>query len=263
MHPGNIFVSYKKPHDPQYICIDFGIVGTLDEKDQRYLAGNLLAFFNRDYRKVAQLHIESGWIARDTRVQDFESAIRMVCEPIFGKPLKDISFGMVIMQLFQVARRFKMEVQPKLILLQKTLLAIEGLGRQLYPQLDLWATAKPFLENWLREQLGPKSLLKNMKENLPFLVEQLPHMPRLLNDVLVLNKELQLSELENSRKKKKKQSIKSSWYKGLGIGIFTIMLGLSALIYLDLLPPDKIITITMGAALAGGFIAFLNNKKVE
>jgi ubiquinone biosynthesis protein len=129
--------------------------------------------------------------------------------------------------------------------------------------LDLWATAKPFLENWLREQLGPKSLLKNMKENLPFLVVQLPHMPRLLNDVLVLNKELQLSELENSRKKKKKQSIKSSWYKGLGIGIFTIMLGLSALIYLDLLPPDKIITITMGAALAGGFIAFLNNKKVE
>ncbi|AHE68365.1 2-polyprenylphenol 6-hydroxylase [Legionella oakridgensis ATCC 33761 = DSM 21215] len=219
MHPGNIFVSFVNPDDPQYICIDFGIIGTLNDNDKRYLAENLLAFFNRDYRRVAQLHVESGWVARNTRVHEFESAIRMVCEPIFEKPLKDISFALVVLQLFQVARRFQMEVQPQLVLLQKTLLAIEGLGRQLYPELDLWLTAKPFLEKWLREQVGPKALLKNLRENLPFFVEQLPHMPRLLNDVLLLSKEQKLSYAEALMSKESEARARFNWNKRLG-GVF-------------------------------------------
>lgn len=189
MHPGNIFVSYQNPKDPQYICVDFGIIGTLTDNDKRYLAENLVAFFNRDYKRVAELHVESGWVARDTPVAEFESSIRTVCEPIFEKPLKDISFGQVVFRLFQVARRFHMEVQPQLILLQKTLLAIEGLGRQLYPELDLWATAKPFLEKWVREQMGPKAFIKRLKQNLPFFTEQLPHMPKLIFDILEMKKE--------------------------------------------------------------------------
>jgi ubiquinone biosynthesis protein len=188
MHPGNIFVSPKHLENPQYICVDFGIMGALSESDKRYLAENLLAFFNRDYRRVAQLHIESGWVQRDTRIDAFESAIRTVCEPIFEKPLKDISFAFLMLRLFQVARRFHMQVQPELILLQKTLLAVEGLGRQLYPDLDLWCTAKPFLEKWVREQMGPRALFKHLRDNLPFLIEELPHMPKLINDLLVLNK---------------------------------------------------------------------------
>lgn len=195
MHPGNIFVSYENPQDPQYICVDFGIVGTLNENDKRYLAENLYAFFNRDYHRVAELHVESGWVARNTRVEDFESAIRTVCEPIFEKPLKDISFAQVVLKLFQVARRFQMEVQPQLILLQKTLLAIEGLGRQLYPDLDLWSTAKPFLQNWIKEQIGPKAFLKRFQENIPFISEQLPYMPRLIHDVLQLTKDQKIAHL--------------------------------------------------------------------
>jgi ubiquinone biosynthesis protein len=196
MHPGNIFVSPTHLEKPQYLCIDFGIMGTLDDNDKRYLAENLLAFFNRDYRRVAHLHIESGWVARNTRVGDFESSIRTVCEPIFERPLKDISFALVILRLFQVARRFHMEVQPQLILLQKTLLAVEGLGRQLDPDLDLWLTAKPFLEQWIQKQIGPRAFFKHVRDNLPFLIEELPHMPRLLNDILVLSKESQLRTRE-------------------------------------------------------------------
>lgn len=261
MHPGNIFVSYKNPDNPQYICIDFGIIGTLDDNDKHYLAGNLIAFFNRDYRRVAQLHVESGWVGSDTRVADFESAIRMVCEPIFEKPLKDISFALVILQLFQVARRFNMEVQPQLVLLQKTLLAIEGLGRQLYPELDLWATAKPFLENWLRKQLGPKTFYNNVKENLPFIIDHLPHMPRLLNDVLTLNKTILSNELEKKSRQVNSPSAKAVWYTGLGMGILTAMLALSAVSYLDMLPADNIIPGALVAALAGGFIAFYHRNK--
>lgn len=189
MHPGNIFVSREHPESPKYLCVDFGIVGTLNEKDKYYLAENLLAFFNRDYQRVADLHIASGWVAKDTRAEDFASAIRTVCEPIFEKPLKDISFAQLMMRLFQVARRFHMEVQPQLVLLQKTLLAVEGLGRQIYPDLDLWHTGKPFLEKWVKEQVGVKALIKHCKANIPFIVEQLPYMPRLLNDVLMLKKE--------------------------------------------------------------------------
>ncbi len=184
MHPGNIFVSYEHPENPKYIGIDCGIVGTLNREDKRYLAENFVAFFNRDYRKVAQLHVDSGWVPIETSVEEFESAIRTVCEPIFAKPLAEISFGQVLLNLFNTARRFNMQVQPQLVLLQKTLLYIEGLGRQLYPQLDLWKTAKPFLEDWLKQQIGPQALWQQLKANLPFLAEKLPEMPGLVHSYL-------------------------------------------------------------------------------
>jgi len=175
MHPGNIFVT----PEGGYIAVDFGIMGTLNPVDQRYLAENFLAFFKRDYRRVAILHVESGWVPSGTRVDQFEAAIRTVCEPIFERPLKEISFGTLLLRLFQTARRFNMEVQPQLVLLQKTLLSIEGLGRQLYPDLDLWKTAKPFLEGWMSEQVGPKALLRSLREQAPLWVEQLPELPGL------------------------------------------------------------------------------------
>lgn len=184
MHPGNIFVSRENPEDPQYLGIDFGIVGTLNREDKRYLAENFLAFFNRDYRKVAELHVDSGWVPSHINVEEFESAIRTVCEPIFNKPLADISFGHVLVNLFNTARRFEMEVQPQLVLLQKTLLYVEGLGRTLYPQLDLWQTAKPFLERWMQEQLGWRAVVRAVKENAPYWAEKLPEMPTLLYDYL-------------------------------------------------------------------------------
>jgi ubiquinone biosynthesis protein len=180
MHPGNIFVDISRPGDPRYIAVDCGIVGTLSPQDQSYLARNLMAFFRRDYRQVAELHISSGWIPRTTRVNEFESAIRSVCEPIFARPLKDISFGQFLVRLFQTARRFDMEVQPQLVLLQKTLLNIEGLGRQLYPDLDLWATAMPFLEKWLKDRITPPGLLKVIQRQLPQWLEQTPEMPDLI-----------------------------------------------------------------------------------
>ncbi|GLZ86069.1 putative protein kinase UbiB [Metapseudomonas resinovorans] len=180
MHPGNIFVATRQPWNPQYIAIDCGIIGSLTPEDQDYLARNLIAFFKRDYRRVAQLHIDSGWVPAETKVNDFEAAIRTVCEPIFEKPLKDISFGQLLLRLFQTARRFNMEVQPQLVLLQKTLLNIEGLGRQLYPDLDLWATAQPFLERWMRERVSPRSLLNNLQSQ----VEQVPHLAGMTRDLL-------------------------------------------------------------------------------
>ena len=184
MHPGNVFVAYEHPHDPQWIGIDCGIVGTLNRQDKRYLAENFLAFFNRDYRKVAELHVKSGWVPPETKVEEFESALRTVLEPIFAKPLAEISFGHVLLNLFNTARRFNMQVQPQLVLLQKTLLYIEGLGRQLYPQLDLWQTAKPFLEHWMRQQIGPQAAWRAIKEKAPFWAEKLPDMPDLIYDTL-------------------------------------------------------------------------------
>lgn len=184
MHPGNIFVSRERPDEPQYIAVDFGIIGSLSAEDQSYLARNILAFFQRDYRQVAQLHIDSGWVPRDTNVHAFETAIRSVCEPIFEKPLKEISFGMVLLGLFQTARRFNMEVQPQLVLLQKTLLNIEGLGRQLYPDLDLWTTAKPFLENWMKERLSLKAVTNSIRQQGPEWLEKLPLMPQMVFDAL-------------------------------------------------------------------------------
>ena len=178
MHPGNIFVSTHTPWDPQYIAIDCGIIGSLTPEDQDYLARNLLAFFKRDYRKVAQLHIDSGWVPSDTRVNELEAAIRTVCEPIFERPLKEISFAHLLLNLFQTARRFNMEVQPQLVLLQKTLLNIEGLGRQLYPDLDLWNTAQPYLERWMRERYKPKYVLANLQQQF----EKLPHLANMARD---------------------------------------------------------------------------------
>jgi ubiquinone biosynthesis protein len=180
MHPGNIFVS----PDGRYMAVDFGIMGTLNPVDQRYLAENFLAFFRRDYRRVAELHVESEWVPSGTRVDEFESAIRTVCEPIFEKPLKEISFGNVLLRLFQTARRFDMEIQPQLVLLQKTLLNIEGLGRQLNPDLDLWKTAKPFLERSMNEQLGSRALLRKLSQNVPAWSEVMPDLPMLTHAFL-------------------------------------------------------------------------------
>ena len=212
MHPGNIFVS----PEGQYIAIDFGIMGTLTTEDQRYLAENLLAFFNRDYRRVAELHVESEWVPRSTRIDEFEAAIRTVSEPIFEKPLAEISFGHFLLRLFQVARRFDMEVQPQLVLLQKTLLNIEGLGRQLYPELDLWTTAKPFMEKWIKEQVGPKAFARRVKQNLPIMSETLPDLPLLVHKVfkdaaegnLEINwKSEELNQLRNDVKRNHRQTL--------------------------------------------------------
>jgi len=184
MHPGNIFVDVSEPLEPSYIAVDFGIMGSLTPDDQRYLAENFLAFFNRDYFRVAELHVKSGWVPPDTRVDEFESAIRSVCEPIFERPLKDISFANLLLRLFQTARRFNMEVQPQLVLLQKTLFNIEGLGRQLYPELDLWQTAKPFLETWVRDRVGVKATLNELHKQAPRWGEILPSLPSVAYEVL-------------------------------------------------------------------------------
>jgi ubiquinone biosynthesis protein len=184
MHPGNIQVSLDAATFGRYISLDFGIVGTLTEFDKEYLAQNFTAFFQRDYKRVAQLHIESGWVPADTRVDELEAAIRAVCEPYFDRPLKEISLGMVLMRLFQTSRRFHVEIQPQLVLLQKTLLNIEGLGRQLDPDLDLWSTAKPFLEKWMMEQVGPERLWQQIKAEAPQYAKLLPALPRLLHDAL-------------------------------------------------------------------------------
>ncbi len=180
MHPGNIFVDVTEPESPRYIAVDCAIIGSLTADDQNYLARNLVAFFNRDYKQVARLHLESGWVPEGTRVDEFEAVIREVCEPIFEKPLKDISFGHFLVTLFRTARRFNMEVQPQLVLLQKTLLNIEGLGRQLYPDLDLWHTAKPFMEEWMQERVGPTALLREFGNHAPEIMEQLPRLPELI-----------------------------------------------------------------------------------
>ncbi len=197
MHPGNIFVD---PESGRYIAVDFGIVGSLTTEDQRYLAENLLAFFNRDYHRVAELHIESEWVPKETRVDEFEAAIRSVCEPIFNKPLAEISFGHFLINLFKTARRFNMEVQPQLVLLQKTLLYIEGLGRQLYPELDLWQTAKPYMEKWMRDQVGPRGFLRKLQRNLPLISEHAADMPLLIQRAVVdfsaSRKELQRQALQ-------------------------------------------------------------------
>lgn len=208
MHPGNIFVSRDTPEHPQYIAVDFGIVGSLTDEDQRYIGENLLAFFQRDYRRVAQLHIDSGWVPRDTRVSELEAGVRAVCEPIFEKPLSEISFGDVLLQLFHVARRFEMEVQPQLVLLQKTLLNIEGLGRQLYPDLDLWATGKPFLQRWVVKRNNPQTIVKRFVEQAPAILKAMPDMPLLIHEfVQSQNKlaEIQLSDVSRHGMGKHKQ----------------------------------------------------------
>jgi ubiquinone biosynthesis protein len=184
MHPGNIFVDATDPADPTYIGVDCAIIGSLSEADQYYLGRNLLGIFRRDYREVAQLHVECGWVGPHTRVQDFESAMRAVCEPIFERPISQISFGQLLVYLFQTAARFDMEVQPSLVLLQKTLLNIEGLGRQLYPDLNLWETAQPFLEDWVQKRYSPQSMFKRLQRHAPSWLEQLPQLPDALLETL-------------------------------------------------------------------------------
>jgi ubiquinone biosynthesis protein len=185
MHPGNIFVDVQDPQNPVYIAIDCGIVGSLEENDQSYLARNLLAFFNQDYHQVARLHVESGWVNPKTKINELEAAVRAVCEPIFEKPLHEISFGQLLVRLFAIARRFEMEVQPQLVLLQKTLINIEGLGRQLCPELDLWHTGKPYMEQWMRDRYGVKSIVKTLKRQAPFWFEQAPSLPQLIQETLI------------------------------------------------------------------------------
>ena len=188
MHPGNIFVA----SDGQYVALDFGIMGTLTDVDKHYLARNFIAFFRRDYRRVAEIHVESGWAPPGTRISEFETAIRAVCEPIFDKPLKEISFGKVLLRLFQTSRRFNIEIQPQLVLLQKTLLNVEGLGRDLDPDLDLWSTAKPYLERWMSEQVGWRGLVRRIGEELPFWSELLPQIPRLMQQYLTHDRDAAL-----------------------------------------------------------------------
>ena len=250
MHPGNIFVS----DTGQYIAVDFGIMGSLNATDQRYLAENFLAFFNRDYRRVAQLHVDSGWVAPDTRVDEFEAAIRTVCEPIFDKPLSEISFGQVLLRLFQTARRFNMEVQPQLVLLQKTLLNIEGLGRQLYPDLDLWTTAKPFLERWMREQIGPKAFLRHLKENAPLWAERLPQLPNKIYDLLEQAKDGSLKmELQPEQMQQLQQEIRRANRRSFGAIVGgSLLVSAAVLTALDGYAPTMLGNLPLGSWLLGG-----------
>jgi ubiquinone biosynthesis protein len=212
MHPGNIFVDASDPADPTYIAVDCAIIGTLSDSDQYYLARNFLAIFHRDYHECAQLHVECGWVPPHTRVQDFESAMRAVCEPVFERPLSEISFGQLLIYLFSTARRFDMEVQPQLVLLQKTLLNIEGLGRQLYPQLNLWDTAQPFLEHWIQERYSPQSMLRRLQRHAPSWLEQLPALPDALlenlqhardADRMLANQKQRLEQLQQQQRRER------------------------------------------------------------
>ena len=222
MHPGNIFVSYENPDDPKYCAVDFGIMGSLSESDQKYLALNFQAFFQRDYKKVAELHVDSGWVGENTRVDEFENSIRSVCEPIFEKPLKEISFGNLLLRLFSVARQYEMTVQPQLVLLQKTLLNIEGLGRDLYPELDLWVTAKPFFEKWARENNSVSAFLRKISKNSPKLINELSELPDTLS---LFRKQLQDNEVRKEINNLKSE-IKDSKIKNaiLLIIIFSMVL---------------------------------------
>lgn len=225
MHPGNIFVATQDLENPKFIVVDFGIVGSLNTKDQRYLAENLLAFFKRDYQRVAELHIESGWLPPDTRTDQFESAVRAVCEPIFERPLKEISFGQLLFRLFQAARRFNINIQPQLILLQKTLMNIEGVGRRLYPELDIWKTAAPILEKWLKRQVGVKAFVKRVRQNFPYWSEKLPEIPGLIYEVLNETRERQALDRANHTSKDRNQKINMKRYSWFGLGFAFLMSG--------------------------------------
>lgn len=259
MHPGNIFVAFDNPRQPQYIAIDCAIIGSLTDADQEYLAKNLLAIFKRDYRRVAELHVECGWVPADTRVTEFESAMRRVCEPIFERPLKDISFADLLVQLFRTAGRFNMEVQPSLVLLQKTLLNVEGLGRQLYPDLDLWQTALPFLEDWNRKRLNPLTLLARIRAELPDWIEQVPQLPRQIinaigqaNQLQAINQTLrrQQEAAERTRRTRRRRT-------RLGGAAALLLAGVS------LLPPvvpalTGMPVLTLGLAALGVFLLSFN-----
>ena len=256
MHPGNLFVSFERPHDPQIIAVDFGIVGSLSDNDQRYLAANFLAFFNRDYRLVAQLHIDSGWIPKNTRIDELEQAMRAVCEPIFERPLKDISMAQLMMQLIEIGRRFEMELQPQLVMLQKTLFAIEGLGRHLYPDLDLWSTARPYLENWVKQQMGPRNALKRLHNQNPYWFEDILEVPVLMHRVLkhVDSEQRATDAAQYSNRKSRHPSHKMT--KGFVYGVGSTFL-LSAL--LTTLPVAKLSVGLAGLGLLAITLAWLRD----
>jgi ubiquinone biosynthesis protein len=222
MHPGNIMVSLDPETFGRLISLDFGIVGTLSELDKNYLVQNFLAFFNRDYHRVAALHIESGWVPPETKVEELEGAVRAVCEPYFDRPLKDISLGIVLMRLFQTSRRFKVEIQPQLTLLQKTLLNVEGLGRQLDPDLDLWQTVKPIMQTWMNQQVGFKGFWEKLKSEAPHWAQKLPTIPRLITTYLELEvhakKQNQLQEIINLLEKQKTFNFQTNIVSIFGIG---------------------------------------------
>jgi len=251
MHPGNIFVA----PDGRYISVDFGIMGTLTTADQRYLAENLLAFFHRDYRRVAELHVESGWVPAPTRIEEFEAAIRTVSEPIWEKPIAEISFGHFLLRLFQTARRFDMEIQPQLVLLQKTLLNIEGLGRMLYPELDLWTTAKPFMEKWVKQQVGPSAFVRQVKESLPQLSEELPQLPhlayRLLKDATDGKLEIRWKSDELAQIKKELQQGQQRARQSIGGGSLLISGVLLGSLGSNLLPVSMLPLLSGGLSLLG------------
>ncbi len=219
LHPGNIFVNATDPENPTYIAVDFGIVGSLNHNDQRYLAENMIAFFKRDYQRVAELHIACGWLPPDTRIDQFEGAIRGVSEPIFEQPLREISFGQLLLRLFQVARRFHINIQPQLVLLQKTLLSIEGLSRTLAPDLDVWSSASPQIEKWLKKQVGVKAFFKRIRDNLPLWSEQVPEIPSLVYEVLKETKQRQerlrfehMERRDHGKDKKRERLIKITYF---------------------------------------------------
>jgi ubiquinone biosynthesis protein len=217
MHPGNVQVAA----DGRYIALDFGIMGTLTDTDKNYLAQNFIAFFRRDYKRVAEVHIESGWAPKETRVDELESAIRAVCEPIFDKPLREVSFGRVLLRLFQTSRRFGIQVQPQLVLLQKTLLNVEGLGLQLDPELDLWKTAKPWLERWMSEQVGWRGFLKMLKAEAPHYATLLPQLPRLLHQRLHENPTAQIEAI--LRELVAQQEQRNQWFMLIAISLWAAL----------------------------------------
>lgn len=234
LHPGNIFVSVENPEDPRYIVVDCGNIGTLSSEDQHYVAANFLAFFRRDYRWVAELHIESGWVPKDIRVEEFEAAIRTLSEPIFGKPLKEISFAQILFGLFQAARTFHMNIQPQLILLQKTLFSVEGLGRELYPELDLWSTAKPYLEKWMRSRLHPKILFKTLSRESVLWTDKLARLPISLYKFLEEESRIRrsLEEEVRSLKNMNQNLQRLSQYQMVGVVMTFGVLGLLVLLML-------------------------------
>ena len=250
MHPGNIFVARENPDNPKYIAIDCAIIGSLSDDDQEYLAKNLLAIFKQDYRRVAELHVACGWVPKDTPISDFEAAMRSVCEPVFEKPLKDISFGQLLLQLFRTAGRFNMEVQPSLVLLQKTLLNIEGLGRQLYPELDLWQTAMPYLENWNSKRLNPFTLLSRIQENIPNWIEQIPELPELIIETAFQSKKLtdlnerliDQQQQNRERQRKRARRARSTGKVLLALALVSLLPGFSQ--YLSQMP---LVTLLLGA----------------
>jgi ubiquinone biosynthesis protein len=258
MHPGNVFVNVEDPQNPQYIALDCAIIGSLTEEDKNYLASNLMAFFERDYHQVARLHVDSGWVSPDTDMKEFETVIRSVCEPIFEKPISEISFGKLVLTLFQTARRFNMEVQPQLVLLQKTLLNIEGIGRQIYPELDLWDTAMPLMERWMKQQIGPLGVLKQIAEKSPEWFHQLPEIPHLafeaLNELRQLGKYNRqqahaISELQSEVQKSGRQTRYARW------GTSTLILAL-ILAFLPVVDMSHIDQIPIGSWVLGGIAVF-------